>query len=142
MRTKKFNSKIDLIIILPVFFILTAVDVLMIVNGIWGSVLFVSLVMFFVIYMFLSTNYTITNDKKLIVKAGFLINRTIDVNAIKKITSTRNPIASPAASFDRLLISYNKFDSIIISPKNKKEFIEELRRMNPAINVEGITLLT
>lgn len=138
MGQKKFNSKIDSIIILP-FLILIAVDVLMMANGIWTAVVFVSLAILFVIYAVSSTHYTITDDNKLIVKAAFFINRKIEISNIRKITATRILIASPAASLDRLLISYNKYDTIIISPKNKKEFIEELQRINAAIIIEGIT---
>ena len=49
------------------------------------------------------------------------MNTNIDIKSIRKIIETYNPLSSPAASIDRLEIFYNKFDSILISPKDKKE---------------------
>jgi hypothetical protein len=68
---------------------------------------------------------------------GHLIvwNTKIDINAIRKINKTRNPISSPALSLDRIEIIYNKFDSILISPKDKQAFVEELLKINPNIVV-------
>jgi hypothetical protein len=42
-------------------------------------------------------------------------------------------MSSPALSLDRIEIFYNKFDSVIISPKNKADFVAELKSINPAI---------
>jgi len=39
-------------------------------------------------------------------------------------------------SLDRIAIVYNTYDEVLISPQNKKEFIEELLRINPYIQVE------
>jgi len=134
--TKKYNSKLDPTIIIPIFLMLITIEVLMLLNRIWEGVLFISFLTVLLIYLFQSTYYMLTDDNKLVVKAGFLFNKTIEVSSIKKIASTKSSIASPALSFDRLLISFNEYDTVIISPKNKKEFIEELRRINPAIVVE------
>lgn len=42
-------------------------------------------------------------------------------------------LSSPALSLDRLEVFYNKFDSVIISPQNKEDFIVALQNINPAI---------
>jgi hypothetical protein len=60
----------------------------------------------------------------------------IDIRTIRKINKTRNPISSPALSLDRIEIIYNKFDSILISPKDKQAFVEELLKINPDIVVK------
>lgn len=60
----------------------------------------------------------------------------VEIQSIRKIYKTRNPLSSPALSLDRIAIVYNKFDEVLISPKNKKEFIDELLKINPAIVVE------
>ena len=83
----------------------------------------------------MTTEYTIDNDK-LTVKCGFLYNKTIDIKSIRKITETNNPLKSPATSLDRLEINYGKFDSVLISPKQKSEFINEIKRLNPNIEVK------
>ncbi|WP_339887700.1 PH domain-containing protein [uncultured Flavobacterium sp.] len=60
----------------------------------------------------------------------------VEIQTIRKIYKTRNPLSSPALSLDRIAIVYNKYDEVLISPKNKKEFIDELLKINPDIVVE------
>ena len=60
----------------------------------------------------------------------------VEIKSIKRIYKTRNPLSSPALSLDRIAIVYNKYDEVLISPKNKKEFVEELLKINPDIVVE------
>ncbi len=85
--------------------------------------------------MFATTYYAI-NENNLIVKCGFLFNKTIDINTIKKISETNNPLSSPATSIDRLEITYGKYDSVIISQKQKQDFINDIITLNPNIEVK------
>ncbi|MGV9004644.1 PH domain-containing protein [Flavobacterium sp.] len=59
----------------------------------------------------------------------------IEIKSIKKIYKTRNPLSSPALSIDRIAIVYNKYDEILISPKDQVQFIEDLLKINPEIEV-------
>lgn len=83
----------------------------------------------------LTTNYTIESDH-LTIKCGFLINKSINIRTIRKISETNNVISSPATSIDRLEITYGKFGSILISPKLKMEFINEITALNPSVEVK------
>lgn len=89
----------------------------------------------FINYLVFTTEYTIdTNAKILIVKSGFLVHKSIDILKIKEIKKSKSWISSPALSIDRIEITYNKFDSILISPKNREQFINELQLINSTIN--------
>jgi hypothetical protein len=57
----------------------------------------------------------------------------IDISTIKSIEPTHTILGAPASSLDRLRISYNKYDDIIISPRRKEEFIRQLQSINPQI---------
>ncbi|WP_395633456.1 PH domain-containing protein [Flavobacterium sp.] len=59
----------------------------------------------------------------------------IDIHSIKKVYRTNNPLSSPALSLDRIAIVYNKYDEILISPKDRSAFIAELLSINPAIEL-------
>lgn len=61
---------------------------------------------------------------------------TVEIQSIQKIYKTRNPLSSPALSLDRIAIVYNKYDEVLISPKDKKEFVKALLKINPNILVE------
>lgn len=89
----------------------------------------------FIVYTFNNTKYTI-DGSVLHVKCGFLYKKDIEIQSIKKIEESRSLLSSPAASMDRLEILFNQYDSILISPKEKHEFIYELLKINPAIEVK------
>lgn len=57
----------------------------------------------------------------------------IDILSIKKVYRTNNPLSSPALSLDRIAIVYNKYDEILISPKEQSAFIAHLLSINPNI---------
>ena len=84
----------------------------------------------FILHMFFNTTYTI--DKNMLhIKCGFFRYNSINIMDMKKVSKSRSIISSPAASFDRIEISYGKFDELIISPRNKFKFINDLQKINP-----------
>lgn len=83
----------------------------------------------FILNMVLKTEYRIENNT-LKIKCGIIFNKTIDINKIKKISQTNSLMSSPAPSFDRIELKYGKFDEIIISPKDKLSFANDLTQIN------------
>ena len=59
--------------------------------------------------------------------------QVIDISTIKSIEPTHTILGAPASSLDRLRISYNKYDEVVISPRRKEEFISQLQSINPQI---------
>lgn len=131
---KKYKSKIGPGIVSSIAIVLGGIGVIMIVNHLWHGFAVILAVAVFVTYMFTSIYYIIAGNK-LTVRCGFMFNSTIQIDKIKKIVETNNPISSPAASLDRLAIYYNKHDSVMVSPKDKMSFISELKEINPSIVV-------
>jgi hypothetical protein len=60
----------------------------------------------------------------------------VEIADIKSIERTRNPISSPAASMDRIELKYGKWNTVIISPKDKKELLNAFLAINPKITVD------
>lgn len=85
-----------------------------------------------ILYIVLNTKYRI-QDNILKVNIGFIKYKSIEIEKIKEVAKTNNIIASPAPSFDRIKIKYGKYGSIILSPKNKEEFVKHLQSINPNI---------
>lgn len=96
------------------------------------SIIINTVVFLLIIYLFYDTKYTI-NHNLLKIKLGPFYNQEIDINTIKRITKTRSFLAAPASSLDRIKIEYGKYDSVIISPKDKQNFIIDLMKINPKI---------
>lgn len=88
-----------------------------------------------IIHLFHNTTYTIQKET-LHIKSGFFRYPSIAIKDIKKIEKTNNLIASPAASFDRIELYYGKYDSIVLSPKDKHKFAAALIKINPEIQNE------
>lgn len=133
---KIYKSKIGLELVIPIALILGTVFILTVSNEpSWLGVLILLPVILFMVYMFMSTVYIVDNEL-LIVKSGFVFNDTIKIKTIRKISETYNLLSSPATSLDRLEITYNKYDSVLISPKDKYLFIENLTSINPNIEVK------
>ena len=86
----------------------------------------------FVLHMFLNTTYKIEKGK-LYIKCGFFNYNPVNIGEMKKVSKSSNIISSPAASFDRIEIRYGKFEELIISPKHKTKFVEDLQKINPEI---------
>lgn len=119
----------------PVVIILGGTSLIMIYQKVWPGLIINLSVIVFLWYTLKTTMYTI-KDNKLFVRCGFFVNEAIKIESIKKVSETKNMISSAAASLDRLEILYNKFDSILISPKEKMKFIEHLLSINPAIQIK------
>lgn len=135
MQAKIYKSKIGPGIVLFLVIVLGGVSALMIIGRIWVGLAFNLLVAGFVAYVMTGFSYTI-DGINLIIKGGFRWKATIAISTITKIAETNNPISSPAASIDRLAIYYNSRNAVMISPKDKKSFVEDLLKINPAIEVK------
>ena len=128
-----FRSKIDLwlvvvVAIAPVVFMdfvfdvlstsdrLALLSTLAVVAAVWGVM----------VWLYYSTRYTISGDF-LLVKAG-PFSWVIPIDDIVRVEPTRDPKSSPALSLDRLLIRYGQSAELMISPKDKSGFMDELRK--------------
>lgn len=132
---KKFPSKIGFLIFIPVSFLIL-MPIILIYNNLffWPPVLLSFVAVAFMAHLLLSTHY-IVKDGNLKIKSGFVYNLNIPISTIRKINESNSVLSSPAASLDRLEISFNKYDSVLISPKEKAEFIKTMLEINPTIEV-------
>jgi hypothetical protein len=89
----------------------------------------------FMVYIFFNTWYEI-NGNRLTIHSGFLYHQEIEIRSITNLRATNNPLSAPAASFDRLELRYLNNRTVLISPKDKSGFIEELRKIHPEIEVK------
>ncbi len=130
----KFRSKfgLELLFVLAVIFGFCAFSS----NNPLKVLLVLLPVMLFIGIIFYSIQYSISEDQ-LIISSILSPKIMIDIQSINMISSTNNPLSSPAASLDRLEIKYgNNHDYILISPINTEKFIQDLQTKNPNIQVK------
>jgi hypothetical protein len=129
---KVYKSKISWGILFPIILVLFIGFIPVAFASL--SVAFVSItpIAFFIGYMYLKTEYVVT-EELLKIRCGFLYNQQVMISSIRLIKETRNPISSPALSLDRIEIKFDKYGSVLISPKENEIFIAHLQRINPII---------
>ncbi len=132
---KKYKSKVSYGLIAFIALVLGGVFVLMLSIKSFVGMLIVLLIAGFIVHLFSTTVYIVL-DGILKIKSGFFFNRSININNIKSIAETNDIGSAPANSLDRLEIRYNKYDCVIVSPKQKSEFIDQLKEINPGILVK------
>lgn len=134
---KEYTSKVSYGILLFIFLIFYAPIIFELsINGLDGKMAiligFLTLIFIFILHFFLNTKYSIEN-KELKIKCGIIAFKPIAIETIKEISKTKSIMSSPAPSFDRIEIKYEKFNTVIISPKNKYDFAKDLVKINPNI---------
>jgi len=130
-----YKSKIDIGLTFPIFIVLFGVGGLMVFMRVWAGLAIILLLLTFIIHMLLTTQYKIIG-KSLRIKSGIFVNKSVSIDTIRTITETNSILSSPANSLDRLELRYNKFERIIISPKDKDGFIKILSELNPNIEIQ------
>ncbi len=89
------------------------------------ALLIVVFVLGVVLWLFLTTRYTLTDEFLLIHCGPF--SWAIAFDEITHIEPTRNPYSSPALSLDRLAIRYGGGE-LLISPADKDRFMLDLKK--------------
>jgi len=102
-------------------------------------IIFIPLTAFLIVPIWVH-NYYLFDGDNLVIKFGLSKKVIIPFDDIISAVSTKNPISSAALSMDRIELKYRyktkKFaDTILISPVNRLEFLEELKSRNENIDI-------
>ena len=132
-----YYSKVSYTLLIVVFIVFFVPSIHNYINNSFNSSMFLmtlALIILFglILHMFFNTTYKIEKEK-LHIKCGFFKYNPVNIREMKKVSKSSYIISSTAASFDRIEIKYGKFEELIISPKHKTKFVEDLQKINPEI---------
>lgn len=98
--------------------------------------LFCLFVIAFLFWIYFGTYYVITNNNELIYRSG-PIRGKIDIHQITEIISGKTLWVGlrPATSRNGIIIKYEKYNEIYISPVSNELIIQELIAINPSIRI-------
>lgn len=132
---KKFSTEVSWKILGPVLLIFSIVMFLIYQSGAETKEILAFLfgALALVLYLIYGIRYEITDNYMLKVRAGVFYNINVPIEHIHTIEKTNSILSAPASSLDRIEIKYNKYDSVVISPKHRDLFIQELIKINPNI---------
>ena len=111
-------------------------SLLMLFDDSWPGIVVITPAFALVAYTLATTYYSIEGET-LKVKSGLFYNKTFNIKTFRKIVNTNNAINAPAASFDRIELFFNGYDSVVVSPNDKEAFIAQLKSINPDIIYES-----
>ena len=97
-------------------------------NHKWLILLIGLIVCVFIGIIWFDTKYIVT-QQFLIIKIGGSSHK-YPINELKKIRKTNTFLAAAANSLDRIALDFGKHGELVISPKNRKEFLEDLISLN------------
>ena len=83
------------------------------------------------LWLLFSTRYTLEATYLLAQSGPF--KWVVPLADIKSITSSNNPLSSPALSLDRLRIDYGKGRMLLISPRDKEQFLQDIEVARRAV---------
>jgi len=135
-----FRSKVDaFVVVATVLPVLVALGIVMIQTKGDTRVLVILIPILLIVALLpistmRATDYRIDGDE-LRIRCGFLSWR-VPIHSIRSIAPTRNMSSAPALSLDRLAIHYRidgQQKTILVSPIDKRGFIDALRTVNPSI---------
>ena len=132
---KKYPSKISYGLLIFILAVLIGTTIPMIFKPVWTGLLISTAVILFTLHLFLNTYYVIDGEF-LVVKSGMIFNKKVDINSVKSIKETKTIISAPALSFDRLEVKWGQYTGVVISPRDKKKFVEHMTRNNPLFDVQ------
>lgn len=129
-----YPTKVSATLVLIISLIMGCILVPYAIKSLWIPFTIILLLHFLFLFMLANIKYVITESQLIIDQSlGKWGKEVIDISTIKSIEPTHTILSAPASSLDRLRISYNKYDEVVISPRRKEEFIRQLQSINPQI---------
>lgn len=129
-----YKTKVDLWLICTIIGV-TVIPVLPVIiyDFSWIIVLILSFILCVSLYAIFSISYTI-HGCELTVKCGVFSKSVYNIQEVTSIKDTNTILSSPASSLERIAIYFsNQRTPLILSPKDKMKFINELKSINRGI---------
>ena len=134
----KFRSKIDWWIHLVLALLPAATVCLCAVFALEGGGMIVIVILYFLLINLIlivpvwAGTYYVLDEHELRVKCGVGKPLKILYRSIGGIRETKSALASPALSLDRVEIVYGRYGRVLVSPRDKQEF---MRRLDSKIDI-------
>ncbi len=128
-----FYSKVDWWLILLCYGLSIAPATALLIDEFsWAILIIIASMTAVITFLLFSMKYTVSGDT-LSVKCGFISYGNYNISKIKSIRTTRTILSAPASSLDRIEIKFEKGLPLVLSPRNKQEFVAKLQQINPNI---------
>ena len=100
----------------------------------WIPIIIIWLTFLASLVLVFTRKYVIIDDQ-LIVKQFGIFSQRYDLRELVCIVPTRDIASAPACSLRRICLSF-KTGTVMISPRNQDDFLDQIRRINPDVRIE------
>lgn len=135
---KVYRSRISIVlaVIMGISCIIVSIALLPIIKDI-NIYAYLAICAFYYAIMWIAFDIKyIIADEKIKIKCAFINMGSIEIKDIRSIENTNSILSAPAASLKRISIRFGKYDDALLSPRNQEDFIQELLKYNPNIEVK------
>lgn len=131
---KIYKSKVDTwLVCFIVGVLLVSASPILLFEFSWKAAIVMTTTLLLLIRLLFGISYIVTENTLTVSYCG-IIRQNFNIGDIEKIAPTNSILSAPASSLDRIAIYFkNKRMPLIISPKQKKEFIDTLLSINGRI---------
>lgn len=129
-----FKSKKDTFFALLIWGVIILMGWLMIVDKSVMIYIVDVLTISLLLWLWFGTSYKI-EEELLKIKSG-PFRSTVNIGDIKRVNATKTLLAGPALSVDRIEILHRNYDTAIVSPKARTEFVRTLLTKNECIEID------
>lgn len=91
-------------------------------------------IMVFIMFGWFRTGYQIENET-IKIQSG-LFHTKVNIHGIRKVTKEKSVLAGASLAIDRLVLHFDNYKQLQISPKKEAEFIKLLQSKNPNIELD------
>ena len=104
-------------------------------EGGWRMLLSLCLVAVPMFYLLYAIKYTI-DGTTLKVSVLSLFTDKYDLTRLVSVVPTRTILSAPASSLKRIRLNFNDGNAVVISPRYQEDFLAELRKINPKVQID------
>lgn len=133
-ETITYPSAISWWLWIPIYTLIIGQGIFISLDGNPGILIFHLFLGLIIYFLVMRMRYVLSNEQLKIFVGPFLYS-TIELIKIRKMELSNNPLSSPAASLKRLAIYYNKWGYVLISPKNREEFMDEVWKRKAQLEI-------
>jgi membrane protein YdbS with pleckstrin-like domain len=138
---QRFSSKVDwwlavIVISVPLISVGTVVAGLM--TGDTGAAVSAIITLALVLVVYVGVVWPIAyevHDRELVVRFGFIRSR-VPIDQITRVTPSRNPLASPALSLDRIRVDRRGGGFVLVSPADREGFARAILQRAPSVEID------
>lgn len=130
-----FKSRISITLIVFITGIIGFVGYKYIIGGQYMGLVLLAALYTFTMAIMLGIKYVIDGTTLYVKEFIFFKGTAYDLTKLKSVNASRSIMSAPAASMKRIKLDFGVGEPLIISPREMDVFFDEIRKINPKVEI-------